>query len=152
MKTKALNYTNLLSILSLRDGIEEFRKLEVQQDEAERLADDLIKDINEHDAIHTLFGCTADLKGEILAHVWTYFGTTTDMEQMKRVNRHEDHKQALREIGHLRLMRTWFFNIPSIIATIRNAKKMHKKFPAADYKGYLDAPLKEIREEFNIKF
>ena len=150
MKNIDLKYKIQNSILTFADGITEFRKFDVQKDEAERVSEELLRDIDEHDAIHTLFGCSTDLIGEILAHVWTYFGTTTETSQMIKVNRHKDHKAALQEIGHLRLLKSWLLNFVSIIKVILKAKRMKHKFPILEYENYLDQELCEIRTEFNI--
>jgi len=146
-----LKYKNQESTQLLSEGMNEFKKFDVQNDETERVSNDLIKDINEHDAIHTLFGCSTDLKGEILAHIWTYFGTTTELAQMKKVNKHFDHKIALQEIGHFKLIKSWFLNIYPIVTVIIKAKKMKNKFPISSYQNYLNIELKLIRSEFNIK-
>jgi len=150
MENTNLKYKVQNSKLTFAEGITEFRKFDVQKDEAERVSEELLRDINEHDAIHTLFGCSTDLKGEILAHVWTYYGTTTEASQMIKVNKHKDHKAALQEIGHLRLIKTWFLNFASIIKVIFKARKMSQKFPILKYENYLNKELGEIRTEFNI--
>lgn len=146
-----LKYMEADSQQTLREGIIELRKAEMENDEAEQVSLDLSDDIDEHDAIHVLFACRTDLKGEILAHVWSLFGTTMKMHQMRRVNAHDDHKRALRQIGHLKLLITWGRNLPMIVTTIIRAKRMHKKFPVGKYTRYLEYPMCDIRAEFGIQ-
>ena len=148
-----LQYLKAHSNQTFEEAIKEMRayELELQNDYSETMAPELARDMDEHDAIHALFACTTDLKGEILAHVWTMFGTTMTMEQMKRVNQHKDHKKALKEIGHFKLLGTWLLILPSIIKVIRNAKRMNQQFPIGDYPYLLQSRLCDLREEFGIK-
>lgn len=148
---KPLNYLIPASAQTLQEGMEELRLAEMENDAAEDISPELARDIDEHDAIHTLFACSTDLKGEILAHVWSVFGTTMNVKQMKKVNVHQDHRFALREIGHFKLLITWLSSMPSIIRTILCARRMSKKFPIAEYEQFLDRELCELRKEFQIR-
>ena len=62
--------------LTLKKGLNEFYstnpQLNLKFNNSE--ASDLIK---QHDAIHVVFGCTTELKDEVLADFWTVFGTNT---------------------------------------------------------------------------
>lgn len=90
---KYLEYLKPTSNQTLREGIAELRRAEgAENDAAECMAPELLTDIDTHDAIHVLFGCPTNLAGEIVAHVWTAFGTTVSMQDMHRVNQHRDHK------------------------------------------------------------
>jgi hypothetical protein len=148
---KHLNYLNPNSKQSLREGILELKKAEGENDAAENISRELLRNIDEHDVIHTLFACSTDLKGEIIAHVWSLFGTTMTAEQMKKVNVHQDHKTVLSEIGHFKLLSTWFAQLPQIIKTIIRAKRMNQKFPVSEFEKYLGVSLFDLRKEFGIK-
>ncbi len=138
---------------TLEEGLQELRALEAAQgsDASETFAQALQTAIDQHDIIHVLFGCGTDLKGEIRAHVWTIFGTTLTMRQMHQVNEHGDHKSALKEIGHTRLLGTWLQIFPSLLRIIWRAKRMTKRFPIEKTADYLHWSLDDLRLEFGIR-
>lgn len=144
-------YLNPRSQQTLRQGVLELRAAEgADGDAAENVAADLVHDIDVHDAIHVLFGCSTDLSGEIVAHVWTLFGTTMELRDMRRVNMHEDHRAVLARIGHRRLLGTWWRSASGIAATVARALRMKRRWPAQDYVEYLDMRLCDIRAQFGI--
>lgn len=146
-----LKYLDTNSKQTLKEGIVELRKSELENDATEQLAVELLRDIDEHDAIHVLFACPTDLNGEIFAHVWSLFGTTMSVDQMKKVNSHTDHKVVLKNIGHFKLLRIWLLHLPQIFRIIVRAKRMHKKFPVENFEKYLNVDLQELRKSFGIK-
>lgn len=148
---KSLEYLNSKTSMTLREGIQELRTAEgIENDAVENVAPELVDDLNIHDAIHVLFACPTTLPGEISAHLWKVFGTTMKMKDIHRVNRHEDHRQVLAEIGYGRLIRTWFKSIPSIVATLWRSLRLKRCWPAKDYELFLDVPLVELRQQFGI--
>ncbi|NJN24337.1 MAG: hypothetical protein HC810_08090 [Acaryochloridaceae cyanobacterium RL_2_7] len=147
-----LEYLDPTTTMTLGDGIRELRAAEgADGDAAENIAPELVPDIDIHDAIHVLFACPTNLAGEISAHIWTLFGTTMQIREMHRVNMHQDHRQVLADIGHARLVKTWFKNIPHLIATFFRSIRMARRWPASDYADFLDTPLDQLRTEFNIR-
>lgn len=149
---KQLNYLEPMSTQTLREGIVELRAAEgADGDAAENVAPDLLRDIDVHDAIHVVFACPTNLAGEIVAHVWTAFGTTTSIHDMHRVSRHRDHRTVLAEIGHRRLLGTWLKSLPLIAKTVFRARRMRRRWPAEEFAAYLHKPLAELRAEFGIE-
>ncbi|MEM7697281.1 MAG: hypothetical protein AAF236_02620 [Verrucomicrobiota bacterium] len=149
---KSLDYLSANSTQSLREGIAELRIAEgAENDAAEHLAPELLDDIDIHDAIHVLFACPTDLRGEIIAHIWTAFGTTVSMADMHRVNAHRDHREVLRQIGHRKLIATWLRSIPTIGKTLLRARRMKAKWPVEEMDQFLDRPLNELRSDFGIR-
>ena len=148
---RKLKYLEPKSLQTLQEGMQELRAAELDNDASETMAPELARDLDEHDAIHTLFACTTDLKGEVIVHIWTVFGTTMSMRQMRKVNAHDDHKQALRAIGHRKLLGTWLLNLPKILGIALRARHMTRKFPVSGYERYLDKRLCDLREEFRIR-
>ena len=113
---------------TLLEAIDELRVAEgADNDAAEHIAAELRDDIELHDVIHTVFACPTNLKGEILAHLWSVFGTTLTMKQMHRVTSHQDHKAVLSKIGHARLLKTWIGNISNMARVVHRARKMNRK-------------------------
>ena len=146
-----LMYLNPNSTQTLREGIQELRIYQgAIHDVSENVALDLADDIDMHDAIHVLFGCPTSLFGEIIAHVWTAFGTTVKRQEMHRVSRHDDHRKILSNIGYRRLIATWLIHFPSILKTFINAMRMQLRWPAEDFILFLDQRLCDLRENFGI--
>ncbi|MEM7305062.1 MAG: hypothetical protein AAF682_00260 [Planctomycetota bacterium] len=146
------NYLDPESELTLAQAVAELRRAEEPGDDAsETLAPELAGDIDIHDAIHAMFGCTTDLRGEILAHVWTLFGTTTSARAMVRVNLHRDHREVLTKIGHRKLLGTWLRNLPRILGTALRAARMTRRWPADRFEEDLDRRLVELRREYGVR-
>jgi len=149
---KELKYLKANSSQTLLEAIRELHVAEgTDNDAAEYISPELLNDIELHDVIHTVFACPTNLKGEILAHIWSVFGTSLSIKDMHRVSSHADHKQVLREIGHIKLLKTWFKNFPNIIRIVYRSKKMHKKWSAREFEQYLEMTLQEIRAEYGIQ-
>jgi hypothetical protein len=144
-------YFDPMSNQTLYEAILELRALEGADDAVVNLAPELRDDIEIHDVIHVLFACSTDLPSEVIAHIWTVFGTTYDVRAMARVNMHQDHQDILAKIGHVRLLGMWLYRIPEIVKTLYHANRMVKRFPVQEYTRYLDKRLIEIREEFGIR-
>ena len=151
-RPKNLKYLEPDATMTLREGIQELRAAEgADGDAVENIAPELIPDLDIHDAIHVLFACPTNLAGEISAHIWTLFGTSMRLTDMHRVNMHQDHRQVLSDIGHARLLRIWFKNIPHLLATLFRSFRMARKWPAEGYSEYLDVPLSELRSLFGVR-
>lgn len=146
-----LTYLDPESPLTLREGVREARLAEGDEDAAQSVADEIVDDVDAHDAIHVLFGCPTDLRGEIVAHVWALLGTTMTLRDMHRVNEHEDHRKALAAIGHRRLLGVWLRSAPAIVSTGFRALRMTRPWPAAEFQSYLDQPLSSLRQSFGIR-
>ena len=146
-----LRYLEPDSEQTLFEAIEELRVAEgVENDAAGYISPDLRNDIELHDVIHTVFACPTNLKGEILAHLWSVFGTTLTMGEMHNVTSHNDHKAVLKKIGHFRLIKTWLGNTPNMFRVVLRSRKMNKKWPAHQFEQYLNKSLKDIRTEYGI--
>lgn len=143
-------YLDPTSKQTLNEALQELRRLEGTDDAVVNLAPELRSDIEIHDVIHVLFACKTNLASEVIAHIWTVFGTTYNVQEMVRVNMHQDHRDVLARIGHIRLLRMWIYRIPEILQTLYRANRMVKRFPVQEYARYLDKQLMEIREEFGI--
>lgn len=144
-------YFDPTSNQTLHEAIQELRAFEGSDDAVVNLAPELREDIEIHDVIHVLFACGTDLASEVIAHIWTIFGTTYNVQNMARVNMHQDHQDVLSTIGHAKLLQMWAYKIPEIVKILYRAKRMIRRFPVQEYTQYLDRQLIDIREEFGIR-
>lgn len=146
-----LQYIKPDCALTLREGIQELRQAEgADGDLSTDIALEIAESLDLHDAVHVLFACRTTVKGEILAHAWTLFGTNVNLREMHRVTTHRDHAGFLRGIGHKRLVREWAQAVPKIWATFRKARRMKKRWQMEEFARYMDRPLADIRREFGI--
>ncbi len=149
---KRLQYLTPDCPMTLRDGIAELRGAEgADGDAAAKVAPELVHDLDVHDAIHVLFVCPTSVAGEVIAHVWTAFGTSAKLADLHRVNAHQDHRKVLAQIGHRKLVKTWFRSLPQIVGTFRRARRMSRRWPVEQMDVFLDHSLADIRREFGIQ-
>ena len=150
-RKERLRYLDPDCKLTLREGITELRGAEgAEGDAAAQVSPELVHDLDVHDAIHVLFACPTNIAGEVIAHVWTVFGTTAKLADLHRVNAHQDHRQVLARIGHFRLLKSWLKSLPRIGSTILRSRRMTNRWPVEEMSSFLDRPLNEIRYEFGI--
>lgn len=147
-----LDYLNQHSRQTIRAALAELRSAEgSENDAAAHVAPELAIDLDIHDAIHVIFGCSTDVGGEVLAHVWTLLGTTAKVRDLHRVMSHSDHREALAKIGHGSLLRKWITTLPRIASTAWRASRMTRRLPLDTLPSMLDQPLDEIRRSCGIR-
>lgn len=104
-----------------------------------------------HDVIHVVFGCPTDLSGEIMAHLWTVLGTDVKLSELRRVTMHRDHRQALREIGHGRVLAMWIQNAGRFASTWIAARRMTGRLKVENIPALMDRSLCDIRRDLGIR-
>lgn len=74
------------------------------------------------------------------------------VKRMGAVNMHADHRETLRSIGHLNVLKMWVNSFPAIVKTFWNASRMTKRLQVTSYRNLLfNRRLNDLRSEFNIK-
>lgn len=103
-----------------------------------------------HDVAHVVFGCDTSPFGEGILKLFTIFGTTLGF--WKHVSSYNDANafSLFRQYGMLHVLKNTFRLIPKVPVVILRAKRMSKPWPWAEHSEYLDKPVAEIRQEFNI--
>ncbi len=105
-----------------------------------------------HDVAHVIFGCDISLYGEGSVKIWTIFGTTLGFWNHIRGYKEANAFQLSKNFGLLHIVSNIFKFLISIPVLIHRAKKMYKPWPWSKYQPYLDTPISEIREEFNVRY
>lgn len=104
-----------------------------------------------HDIAHVLFGCDISLYGEGSVKLWTLFGTTLGFW---------DHINGYRSASAFHLSKKYTLShiasnivrlLLAIPVIIIRARQMSKPWNWIGYKDYLDTPISDIRQEYNIK-
>ena len=147
-----LKYLQQKSELTLFEGIKELREFEAlnNNDMVETKTIEFIEKLEGHDVIHSLFGCETDVRGEIKVHLWMIFGTTTKMHEIKNALHSKDHKDTLKDIGHINLLKRWFFSIPMAFKIYLRSRRMNEKYDVELFRKDLNQKLVTLRQKYII--
>ena len=107
--------------------------------------------IRNHDATHVVFGTTTTLADEFLQDIWTFLGV--DINKKNYIFDFLPSEESKQLFGALKLgesIKTIALTIPLLPKLIWRSYNMTKQWPWQDWESYLDQPLSEIRQEFNI--
>lgn len=143
-----LDYQRQDSQLTLAQGLREYRQANPELIESSDPPS--AEMLRRHDAAHVVFGCSTDLRGEVLIHAWTVFATTQSIREAHDASRVMEHRQLFAELGW-EVARTAATTIPGIARAVLQGLRMTRKWPYHDFEAHLDRPLAEIRREFGIR-
>lgn len=104
-----------------------------------------------HDVAHVLFGCDISLYGEGSVKIWTIFGTTLGFWKHIKGYKEANAFELSRDFTLSHIVKNIFKLLFAIPRIIYRAKQMTKPWNWVGFEQYLDRPIEEIREEFNIK-
>jgi hypothetical protein len=144
-------YIQQHSTQTLRDGIAEYYACNPGLLDPEGMPERVRQLFRQHDAGHVVFGCDTSLRGEALIDSWTIFATTVGFSGYLEYLRYPQVNQIFRETGYLRIAVESIRCLPDIGRALWRSRKMKTKWPWAEYECYLDRPLREIRDEFDIR-
>jgi len=144
-----LNYQQVDSILTLEQGLDEYRS--VNPDLRLKVSSDAQEFFECHDIVHVIFACDTSLLNEAMADTWTLFGTSVTMSQFFGFLRIEEHKEIITSIGWLAVCATVVKSIPMVIRIALRSMQMTKRWPWDGYQPYMQTTLRDIRNEFGIQ-
>ena len=137
--------------ITLQQGLDIFREKNGKYFSDRPMSKEADKFLLSHDIAHVVFGCNTSIYGEGIVKIWTTFGTTLGF--WKVINGYSEvnafslfKKYSLQHIAK-NLVR-FLLIIPK---TIRRSRQMTKPWTWSNYQPYLNKPISEIRNEFNIK-
>ena len=134
---------------TLGEAIQKLRNLE-HDDMTNQMSPEITKILEQHDAVHVLFNCGTSIREEIAAHLWMLFATTAKIGEMHRAVASVEHKSVLSNIGHFKLLGTWFTSLPRIVGIIFKSLRMKKKLAMEEFSQLKEKSLLEIRREYGI--
>ena len=156
-----LNYQKESCELTLKEGIEEYRKYLIANNRhvlGENCSEDEKVTILGHDATHVIFGLDTSLEEEAMLDCWVIFGGDVfkiikeyfkGSLDLKETN--EKVFDLANEVGYLKFtylyLRVMFQKWPKIFFRTRKMKKWSYFFPA----DFLEKKISALRKEFNIK-
>ncbi|MBT8220062.1 MAG: hypothetical protein KJP00_09565 [Bacteroidia bacterium] len=138
--------------ITLRQGLDQFYKenTEYLSHNKKGISTEARSFFESHDVAHVLFGCDLTLFGEGSVKIWTIFGTTLGFWKHIKGYKEVDALELSRDFSFTHIVNNIFKFLLSIPVLIIRAKRMHKPWSWTGYESYLDTPIAEIREEFNI--
>ena len=156
-----LNYQEESCELTLKEGIEEYRKYLRANNRhvlGENCSEDEKLTILGHDATHVIFGLDTSLEEEAMLDCWVifcvedfniikeYFKVSLDLKETN-----EKVFDLANEVGYLKFtylyLRVIFQKWPKIFFRTRKMKKWSYFFPA----DFLEKKISDLRKDFNIK-
>jgi hypothetical protein len=103
-----------------------------------------------HDAAHVVFGCSTDLVDEAAIKLWSFFGTTGGLG-LVRAYRLPESQEIYATIGWRDVVRTAARSVSVLPRVLVRCARLRKRWPWADFDGYLGVALPEIRREYGIE-
>ena len=156
-----LNYQKESCELTLKEGIEEYRKYLRANNRhvlGENCSEDEKLTILGHDATHVIFGLDTSLEEESMLDCWVIFGGDVfkiikeyfkGSLDLKETN--EKVFDLANEVGYLKFtylyLRVMFQKWPKIFFRTRKMKKWSYFFPG----DFLEKKVSDLRKDFNIK-
>ena len=156
-----LNYQKESCELTLKEGIEEYRKYLIANNRhvlGENCSEDEKLTILGHDATHVIFGLDTSLEEESMLDCWVIFGGDVfkiikefykGSLDLKETN--EKVFDLVKEVGYLKYtylyLRVVFQKWPKIFFRTRKMKQWSYFFPS----NFLEKKISDLRKDFNIK-
>jgi len=141
------------SSITLRQGLDNFRNeyQDYLSHTQKEISEEARAFFTSHDVAHVLFACDISLYGEGSVKIWTIFGTTLGFWKHLTGYQEANAFELATHFTFMHVVKNIFKFLSSIPRLIISARRMYKPWPWADFDAYLDTPIVEIREEFNIK-
>lgn len=147
----ALSYQEQDSPQTLAEGVAEYRARYVELIDARGVSPELGDFLDAHDRCHVVFGLDTSLPQEVMADIWTMFGSDVVLSNYVSYLKHPEVNGILKEIGYKVWISQTVKAVPAMFRVFRRTRRMHKKWPFRGYEAFADRPLAEIRREFGIE-
>ena len=136
---------------TLREGLEEFRAGIPKPFGGNDPSSPVGQLFQCHDICHVVFGLSTDLRDEVLADTWAILGTTAGFWCYLDYLKVSDPQAIFKEIGIWRSVAVTVKMLPRVLrAYVREQHQLQKPWPWDQHDHFLDRPLKDIRDEFQI--
>jgi hypothetical protein len=147
----SLGFTEQSSRQTLREGLVEYFSNIPELMESADLPPDLAHGLDGHDVAHVVFGCDTSVRGEVVLARWSLFGVEGSLRPYLIGMRRRETRGLFRDFFRaVRLRELPALTKAGITAVIRSCW-MSRRWPFDRYGPYLDRPLVEIRQEFQIR-
>jgi hypothetical protein len=137
------------SAMTLGEAMQKMQALQ-PEDFTDQVSLNTIQALEQHDAVHILFGLDTSIQDEIAAHVWMIFATTANIGEMHNAVATQEHRRVLSKVGHFKLMSIWLFNLPRIINILFKSLRMKQKIVVEELSQLKTQTVLEIRRAHGI--
>ena len=103
-----------------------------------------------HDVVHVVFGCSVALDDEAIVKIASIFGTTAGFGVLRGYRLHES-QEIYQRLPLGAVLRTMARSVVIVPRTILRCRRQRSRWPWSGFERFLQAPLRELREEFGIR-
>lgn len=151
MIERSPEYTDPESTQTLREALTEYYEVNTSLLRPQDLPDDAAAMFRRHDVGHVVFGCDTSLRGETLIDTWTLFGTTAGLRGYAEYFRYPQVNAIFAEAGFASIVVAFLRCLPDVIRVMTLGLRLQPKWPWIEHERFMDMPLNEIRDEFQIR-
>jgi hypothetical protein len=146
-----LEYRSQESPLTLKEGLDEYYRVNQGLLDPASLPPDTALLFRQHDAGHVVFGCDTSPRGEAMIDIWTIAGTTAGLRGYLEYFEHPQVNQIFADAGYWRLFVESIRAVPDMFRVFLRSRQVADPWPWQGYERFLETPLAEIRREFRIR-
>ena len=150
-RTKVAQFQDQECKLTLRDALAEFYSVNshiLSKPKPKTIWTELLI---HHDVSHVFFGVNTSLLDETAGDCWTLFGTDLSFKEYLAYANTPEGKKLLKDIGVINIIKALIISLPLLYKIYLRSRKMTRKWEIRSYEQYMNMPLVEIRNEFNLK-
>lgn len=144
------NYQRENTLLSLRDGLQEFRDKTGFAEKTRLMTPVSRLFLERHDIVHIVFGLDSSFDQEAMVDYWTFFGTTASFRELLDYLKMPEGKELVADLGIWSVIMTAIKSVPNLFRVYWASRKLRKKWPWKEYQPLLDEPLCNIRDEYGV--
>ena len=139
------------SAQTLKEGLAEYWLAHSQLKRDEHLCTSEARQFfRSHDVVHVVYGCGTSMPDEAVVKLASLFGTTGGRQVLRGYTRTE----TLDIYRRLPLGSTLIALLAApylVVRTIWRCTRQRRRWPWVGYEGFMDTPLREIRDQFGIR-
>ena len=149
-KTSA-SYQRQNCAMTLREALDEFYSINAHKFGRPEPKTKWTKLLVHHDIGHVIFGVNTTLIDETAGDIWTLLATDMTFNEYRQYLKTPEAKELLKELGVANIIKATLCFVPLASKIYSRSRKMTKEWSFRDYEKYMDMPLGEIRESFNLR-
>jgi ubiquinone biosynthesis protein Coq4 len=151
MALPTLQYVRQESSQTLHDGLTEYYMRNDGLLDPAGMTPEVAALFRQHDAAHVVFGCDTTIRGETLVDTATIFASSLGLRGYLAYLRLPQVNQIFSQTGYGRIAVELLRCLPDLVRVIMRSRRLFRKWPWREYEPFLDRPLRDLREEFNIR-
>ncbi|NQY33484.1 MAG: hypothetical protein HRT37_00670 [Alteromonadaceae bacterium] len=150
-RTKIAEFQEQDCRLTLREALAEFYSVNAHLFSVPEPKTKWTELLVHHDVGHVFFGVNTSILDEAAGDYWTLFGTDMSFKDYLAYTNTPEAKKLIKEIGFINIIKSIFLGLPLLYRIYIQSKKMTRKWEVKGYEQYMDMPLAEVRNMFNLQ-